>query len=91
MGVLDAQTLARFATLRRQLRDIAGMVESRPGLFSCSGLPLIELVSNAEKAFAELRGAGSSVPVIRFDLDDPLAVRKLVDEARRRVARQGDD
>ena len=89
--MIDAQGLAKFATLRRQLRDIAGIVETRPGVFSCAGSPLIELVSNGDEISAQIRSTGSSFPAMRFDLEDPLASRKLVDETKRRVARQLED
>lgn len=89
--MIDAQGLEKFAMLRRQLRDIAGIVETRPGVFSCAGSPMVELVSNAGKVSAQFRGAGSSMPVMRFDLEDPLASRKLLDETKRRVAKQVDD
>jgi hypothetical protein len=91
MSQPDADTLARIAPLRRQLRDIKGISESRAGVFACAGKPLIELVMRDTKLLAELRGAGAGQTVLRFEVDEPLQARKLVEEARRRVARMDDD
>lgn len=87
----DADTLARLAPLRRQLRDVRGIVESRAGLFACAGKPFIELVVRDAKVIAELRSQGAAGGVLRFSVEDPTEARKLVDEARRRVGRMDDD
>jgi hypothetical protein len=87
----DPETLAALAPLRRQLRDIKGLTELRAGVFVCAGRPLVEFVMRETKAVAELRGSGPGQTVARYELADPVATRKLVDEARRRVARMDDD
>ncbi len=89
MAQPDAEKLAQLGGLRRQLRDIKGVVEARPGVFVLAGKPFIELVGG-EVVAAELR-AGGGLPAQRYSLGDALASRKLVDEARRRAQRSDDD
>lgn len=84
----DPAALAALLPLRRQLRDIKGLRELRPGVFEMRGQRFIEL--HADGLSAELRKAGGS-GTDRYPIDTPPGQRKLVDDARRRAAHADED
>ena len=92
MSTLDPDTLARLAPLRRQLRDLKGLTEARPGVFTFRGATIIALVAAEGGPRAEMYNASTgSAATQRFALDAPAGQRQLVDEARRRVVRLAED
>lgn len=93
MAGLDDEALAQLTLLRRQLRDLKGLTESRPGVFTYGGRPFLEFVRrDHEPVYAELRNANSgSAAIMRFATDQPGAQRQLLDEAKRRLAKLTDD
>lgn len=76
--------------LLRQLREIKGVREARPGEFQCRSQPFIRLVDTGNQPVAELRKRGAG-GFDRFAIDTPPAQRKLLDEAKRRAAAMDDD
>lgn len=90
--VPDSSVLARYATVRRQLRDVPGLTEKRPGVYAAGSTPVVEFDQGADGSVAlVLKRPVSSSAATRFAADDPVATRKLVDELKRIVARLADD
>lgn len=88
MSIATSDQLLDYGALRRQLRDIKGLVEKRCGVFEANGKPLVELHAEGGAVVAVLRSRhGES----RYPLANPVDQRKLVDEARRRVLKLDDD
>ena len=86
----DAAALAHVLPLLRQLRDIKGLRETRPGQFELRGTAFIRFHAEQGALRAELKKAGGS-GFDRYPLDTPAAQRKLVDDAKRRAGRADDD
>lgn len=84
----DAAALVVYATLRRQLRDIKGLTETRPGVFSLGGKVLVEFQDTPDGITAQLR---SGERATRFALNTPVEQRKLVEETKRKVLRAGEE
>jgi hypothetical protein len=82
--------LQRLLPLLRQLRDIKGLREVKPGLFYLKGTAFIHFSEEAGALVADLKKAGGS-GFDRYAVDTPTAQRKLVDDARRRAGRGDDD
>jgi hypothetical protein len=93
MSDLDGATLTELATVRRQLRELKGLTESRPGVFTYGGMPFLEFVRDAQGMVqGQMRNANTgSAAVTRMAAANAVDARKLVDEARRRLARLTDD
>ncbi len=93
MTSLDGDTLAALAPLRRQLRELKGLTEARPGVFTYGGMPFLEFLTAVDgTVHAELRNANTgSAAVTRLAAGTALETRKVLDEARRRLARLTDD
>ena len=90
MPQADAAALQPVQSLLRQLREIKGVREVRPGAFQVRGSAFIQFQSDGGALHAELKKPGGS-GFDRFALDTPAHQRKLVDEARLRAARLDDD
>ncbi len=90
MARADAAALQRLLPLLRQLREITGLREAQPGVFHLKGSAFIHFHDDAGALFADLKKAGGS-GFDRYGVDTPTGQRKLVDDARRRVARSDDD
>jgi hypothetical protein len=86
----DAKALEPLLPLLRQLRDIKGLKEVRPGVFHCRGAAFIHFHADDGRFFADLKKAGGS-GFDRYGLATPPEQRKLVDDAKRRAARGDDD
>jgi len=82
--------LQSLLPLLRQLRDIKGLREVRPGIFHCRGVAFIQLHSDGAILHAELKKGGGS-GFDRYPLDTPAGQRKLVDDARRRAGHSDED
>ena len=90
MAHADAAALQRLLPLLRQLRDIKDLREKSPGIFYLRGSAFVHFHAEDGTLCADLkrpRGGGFD----RYPVETPVDQRKLVDEARRRVARQDDD
>jgi hypothetical protein len=90
MAHADETALQRVALLLRQLREIKGLREARPGLFQAKGSTFIQFHDDAGVLTAELRKAGGS-GFDRYPVVAPPGQRKLVEDAKRRVARLDED
>lgn len=88
MAHANDAALARLLPLLRQLRSISGLREMKPGIFYLKGTAFIHFHDEAGALFADLKRARGGFD--RYGVDTPVGQRKLLDDARRRVAR-GDD
>ncbi len=86
----DADALARLAPVLRQLRDIKGVREERPGTFLARREAFVQFHEDGDGLYADLKKAGGS-GFDRYPLATPAQQRKLVDDAKLRAARLDDD
>lgn len=90
MAAADETALKRLLPLLRQLREIKGLREQRPGVFYLKGTAFIQFQDAAGVLHADLKKtAGTGFD--RYAVETPADQRKLVDDAKRRVGRGGDD
>ena len=90
MAHADETTLQRVLPLLRQLRDIKGLREVKPGIFYCRGVAFIHFHDEGGTLVADLKKAGGS-GFDRYPVDTAPGQRKLVDDAKRRAGRGDDD
>ena len=88
MNPPDADALEPLRPLLRQLREIKGLREVRPGVFQCRGTAFLQIRDDQGTPVAELKKAGG---VDRYPVAEPAQQRRLVDEAKRRAGRGDDD
>ena len=89
MAHADAAALQHLLPLLRQLRDIKELREKSPGVFYLGGSAFLHFHAEAGGVLvADLKRARGGFD--RYPVDTPIAQRKLVDDARRRVARDDD-
>ena len=90
MAHADEVALQRLLPLLRQLREIKGLREMKPGIFYLRGSAFIHFHSEADSLVADLKKPGGR-GFDRYAVDAPTGQRKLVDDARLRVARDDDE
>ena len=90
MPTADATALQPMQALLRQLREIKGVRELRPGTFQVRGAAFIQFHTENGALHAELKKPGGS-GFDRFALETPPQQRKLLDEARLRAGRLDDE
>jgi hypothetical protein len=90
MAPVDEAALQRLLPLLRQLREIKGLREVRPGVFQLKGSTFIQFREHDGTLVAELKKAAAST-FDRYPVDAPPGQRKLVDDAKRRASRSDDD
>ncbi|MBS0448678.1 MAG: hypothetical protein JSR59_22370 [Proteobacteria bacterium] len=90
MAHADEEALKRLLPLLRQLRDIKGLREMKPGIFYLKGSAFIHFHDENGALIADLKKAGGS-GFDRYPVDQPPGQRKLVDDAKRRVAKLDED
>jgi hypothetical protein len=90
MAHADEEALKRLLPLLRQLRELKGLKEMKPGIFYLKGSAFIHFHDEAGVLIADLKKAGGS-GFDRYALDTPTGQRKLVDDAKRRVGRSDED
>ncbi len=88
MAHADQEALNRLLPLLRQLREIKGLREMKPGIFYLKGSAFLHFHDEAGQLVADLKRSRGGFD--RYPVDTPVGQRKLVDDARRRVDR-GDD
>ncbi len=88
MAHADTAALARLLPLIRQLREVKGLREMKPGIFYLKGSAFIHFHDEAGALFADLKRARGGFD--RYGVDTPVGRRKLLDDAKRRLDR-GDD
>jgi hypothetical protein len=84
----DADALQRLQPLLRQLREIKGLREMKPGIFYLKGSAFLHFHDDAGMLFGDLKRSRGGFD--RYAVDTPVGQRKLLDDAKRRVDR-GDD
>lgn len=90
MAHADPKALEPPQMLLRQLRDIKGLKEVKPGIFYCRGAAFLHFHDEQGTLMADLKKPGGS-GFDRYPVDTPPAQRKLVDDAKRRAGRGDDD
>lgn len=89
MAHADEDALKRLLPLIRQLREVKGLREVKPGIFHLKNNAFVHFHSDDSGAlFADLKGSRGRFD--RYPVDTPVGQRKLLDDAKRRVDR-GDD
>jgi hypothetical protein len=90
MAHADEVALQRMLPLLRQLREIKSLREIKPEIFYLKGGAFIHFHDEAGGIVADLKKPGGS-GFDRYATDTPIAQRKLVDDAKRRIARNEED
>jgi len=90
MPAADAAALQPLQGLLRQLREIKGVREVRPGTFQVRGQAFAQFHAENGVVYAELKKPGGS-GFDRFPMATPAEQRRFVDEARLRAKRLDDD
>lgn len=90
MAHADSAALATLLPLLRQLRDIKGLREVKPGIFYCRGAAFMHFHEDGGTLCADLKKAGGS-GFDRYAVDTSPAQRRLIDDAKRRAGRGDDD
>jgi hypothetical protein len=90
MAHADEAALQRLLPLLRQLREIRGLREMKPGIFYLKGSAFIHFHDEAGALVVDLKKAGGS-GFDRYPVDTPPGQRKLVDDAKRRAGRSDED
>ena len=90
MAHADEAALQRLLPLLRQLREIKGLREMKPGIFYLKGSAFIHFHDEAGVLMADLKKASGS-GFDRYAVDTPTGQRKLVDDAKRRAGRSDED
>jgi hypothetical protein len=88
MAHADEAALAPLTPLLRQLREIKGLREMKPGIFYLKGSAFLHFHDEAGALFADLKRSRGGFD--RYAVATPVGQRKLLDDAKRRVDR-GDD
>ena len=86
----DEAALQHLLPLLRQLREIRGLREMKPGIFYMKGSAFIHFHTEAGALVADLKKAGGA-GFDRYPVDTPPGQRKLVDDAKRRAGRSDED
>jgi hypothetical protein len=90
MPAADAAALQPLQGVLRQLREIKGLREVRPGTFQVRGSAFAQFHAENGVVYVELKKPGGS-GFDRFPMATPPEQRKVVDEARLRARRLDDD
>jgi hypothetical protein len=88
MAHADEETLKRLLPLLRQLREVRGLKEMKPGIFYLKGSAFLHFHDEAGTLVGDLKRSRGGFD--RYPVDTPVGQRKLLDDAKRRVDR-GDD
>ena len=84
MARAEAEALQKLLPVLRQLREIKGVQETRPGIFYARRDAFIHFHDEGGMLHADLKKAGGS-GFDRYPLDTPAQQRKLVEEAKLRA------
>jgi hypothetical protein len=90
MAHADEAALQPVQPLLRQLREIKGLREMKPGIFYLKGSAFLHFHDEAGALVADLKKKGGS-GFDRYPVDTPPGQRKLVDDAKRRVLGADED
>ena len=90
MAHADEAALQRLLPLLRQLREVKGLREMKPGIFYLKGSAFLHFHDDAGALVGDLQKASGS-GFDRYPVDTAPGQRKLLDDARRRVNRNEDE
>jgi hypothetical protein len=90
MAHADPKALEPLQLLLRQLRDIKGLKEMKPGIFYLRGAAFLHFHDELGALGADLKKPGGA-GFDRYRVTTPPEQRKLLDDARRRASRGDDD
>ena len=90
MAHADEAALQRLLPLLRQLREIKGLREMKPGIFYLKGSAFLHFHADAGALVGDLKKASGS-GFDRYPVDAAPGQRKLLDDAKRRVNRHDDE
>ena len=90
MAHANEASLQRLLPLLRQLREIRGLREMKPGIFYLKGSAYLHFHDDAGALVGDLKRASGS-GFDRYPLDTAPGQRKLLDDAKRRVNRHDDE
>jgi hypothetical protein len=90
MAHADEAALQRLLPLLRQLREIKGLRELKPGIFYLKGSAFVHFHDDAGALVGDLKKAGGS-GFDRYPVDTAPGQRKLLDDAKRGVNRHDDE
>jgi hypothetical protein len=90
MARAEAEALQNLLPVLRQLREIKGVQETKPGIFYARRDAFIHFHDEGGMLHADLKKAGGS-GFDRYPLDTPAQQRKLVDDAKLRAKRLDDE
>ena len=86
MAHADEAALQRLLPLLRQLREIKGLREMKPGIFYLKGSAFLHFHDDAGALVGDLKKTSGS-GFDRYPVDAATGQRKLLDDAKRRVNR----
>ncbi len=90
MAHADAKALEALLPMLRQLREIKGLKEVKPGIFYLRGAAFLHFHDELGSVSADLKKPGGS-GFDRYPIATAPQQRKLVDDAKRRACRGDDD
>jgi hypothetical protein len=86
----EADALQKLLPVLRQLREIKGVQETKPGVFQVRRDAFIHFHDEAGALFAELKKPGGA-GFDRYPLETAAQQRKLIDDAKLRAKRLDDE
>lgn len=90
MAHANEVALQPLLPLLRQLRELKPLREKSPGIFYLKGSAFLHFHDAAGTLVADLKKAGGS-GFDHYPVDTPTDQRKLVDDAKRRIAKLEED
>ena len=90
MAHADEAALQRLLPLLRQLREIKGLREMKPGIFYLKGSAFLHFHDDAGALVGDLKKTSGS-GFDRYPVDAATGQRKLLDDVKRRVNRHDDE
>ena len=90
MAHADEAALKRLLPLLRQLREIKGLREMKPGIFYLKGSAFLHFHDDAGALVGDLKKTSGS-GFDRYPVDTATGQRKLLEDAKRRVNRHDDE
>ena len=90
MAHADEAALQRLPPLLRQLREIKGLREMKPGIFYLKGSAFLHFHDDAGALVGDLKRTRDS-GFDRYPVDTAPGQRKLLDDAKRRVNRHDEE
>jgi hypothetical protein len=90
MARAEADALQKLLPLLRQLREIKGVQETKPGIFYARRDAFVHFHDDGGALYADLKKPGGS-GFDRYPLETAAQQRKLVDDAKLRAKRLDDE